>query len=181
MSLSINRQLKVFFCCSLILALAQGAHAQSTMKFRSSAFIPNSAIPKQFTCDGQDISPPLAWRGVPKSAKSLAMIMDDPDAPNGTFVHWVVYNLPPATKYLDTNVPKTATIKGGGQQGRNGTGKDGYKGPCPPAGAAHHYHFKLFALDTELKLDPGATADKVEAATKDHVVATGEVVGTYQR
>jgi len=168
-------------CCVLVLAFAGAAYAQTNMKLRSSAFAPGNAIPKQFSCDGQNISPAIAWRGTPASAKTLALIVDDPDAPSGTFVHWVVYNLPASVKYLPQDVPKTPTITGGGLQGHNGTGKDGYKGPCPPAGPVHHYHFRIYALDTDLKLGPGATADQVEAAIKGHVIGEGETVGTYQR
>jgi len=177
----ISKQMIVIGCGVLLLAFAQAAHAEPNIKIRSSVFRPDNDIPKQFTCDGQDISPPVAWRGVPPSAKTIVLIMDDPDAPSGTFGHWVVYNLPPTVKYLEQNLAKTAAIAGGGEQGHNGAGKDGYKGPCPPPGAVHHYHFRIYALDTALKLDSGATADQVEAAIKDHVVASGEVVGTYKR
>lgn len=176
-----DRQLKVLGCCVLLLAFAEPAYAQATLKLSSSAFAPGSAIPKQYTCDGQDYSPALTWTGVPAAAKTLALIVDDPDAPMGTFVHWVVYNLPASVRQLDQDVAKAPTIAGGGQQGRNGFGRDGYRGPCPPPGPTHHYHFRLYALDTSLKLGPGAGAAEVEAATKGHVLASAELVGTYSR
>jgi len=175
-----NGQLKILGYCVLLLACAEPAYAQATLKLSSSAFAPDSAIPKQHTCEGKDYSPALTWTGVPPSAKTLALIVDDPDAPRGTFVHWVVYNLPASIRQLDQNVAKAPTIAGGGQQGRNGFGRDGYRGPCPPPGPTHHYHFRLYALDTSLKLAPGATAAEVEAATKGHVLASAELVGTYR-
>jgi Raf kinase inhibitor-like YbhB/YbcL family protein len=177
----INKQMKALGYCVLLLALAEPAYAQATLKLSSSAFASGGAIAKQYTCEGKDYSPALTWTDVPPSAKTLALIVDDPDAPMGTFVHWVVYNLPASIHQLDQNVAKAPTIAGGGQQGRNGFGRDGYRGPCPQPGATHHYHFRLYALDTNLKLEPGATATAVEAAIKGHVLASAELVGTYRR
>ncbi len=177
----IHRQLKALACCALLLALAEPTYAQATLKLSSSAFAPEGAIPKQFTCDGKDYSPALTWTDVPPEAKTLALIVDDPDSPGGTFIHWVVYNLPATARHLDPNVAEALAISGGGEQGRNSFGRKGYAGPCPPSGAAHHYHFRLYALDTSLKLQPGSGAAEVEAAMKGHVLASANFVGTYTR
>ena len=150
------------------------------IKLTSSAFKEGEAIPRQYTCDGIDISPPLEWTGVPKSAKTIALIADDPDAPSGTFVHWVLYNLPAENIGLVENVPATDNVKGGGLQGKNGFEKIGYGGPCPPSGT-HRYFFKIYALDNELPLKAGATKAEVEKAMQGHIVAQGQLMGTYSR
>ena len=150
------------------------------IKLTSSAFKEGEAIPRQYTCDGIDISPPLEWTGVPKSAKTIALIADDPDAPSGTFVHWVLYNLPAENIGLVENVPATENVKGGGIQGKNGFEKIGYGGPCPPSGT-HRYFFKIYALDNELPLKAGATKAEVEKAMQGHIVAQGQLMGTYSR
>lgn len=150
-----------------------------TMKFESDAFAANSKIPVKYTCDGESISPPLKWGEPPSQTKSIALIVDDPDAPNGTFVHWVFYNLPPQTRNLPPAIPTTAKVEGG-IQGKNGRNDFGYTGPCPPNGT-HRYFFKLYALDTVLNLDPGATKDKLQAAMEHHILATAEFIGLYQR
>jgi Raf kinase inhibitor-like YbhB/YbcL family protein len=150
------------------------------IKLSSAAFKEGQPIPKQYTCDGVDISPPLEWSGVPKNAKTLAIICDDPDAPSGTFVHWVLYNLPADDMGLIENVPTTETIKGGGMQGKNDFRKIGYGGPCPPSGT-HRYFFKLYALDGELDLKPGATKNDLLKAMEGHIVAQGQLMGTYSR
>jgi Raf kinase inhibitor-like YbhB/YbcL family protein len=147
----------------------------------SSAFKEGQPIPSQFTCQGQDISPPLEWGDVPPQAKSLALIVDDPDAPAGTWVHWVLYDLPAITRNLPQAVPATETLEGRAKQGRNDFKKIGYGGPCPPPGKAHRYFFKLFALDTELGLKPGATKQDLLRAMTGHVLAEGQLMGTYQR
>ncbi|MGD0073584.1 MAG: YbhB/YbcL family Raf kinase inhibitor-like protein [Candidatus Binataceae bacterium] len=177
----INKQMKALACCVLLLGLAQTAYAQTALKLSSSAFAPEGAIPKQFTCDGKNYSPALTWTDVPPNAKTLALIVEDPDSPGGTFVHWVVYNLPATARHLDPNVAEAFAISDGGEQGRNSFGREGYAGPCPPSGAVHHYHFRLYALDTSLKLQPGASAVEVEAAMKGHVLASADFVGTYTR
>ena len=150
------------------------------IKLTSSAFKEGEAIPRQYTCDGIDISPPLEWTGVPKSAKTIALIADDPDAPSGRFVHWVLYNLPAENIGLVENVPATENVKGGGIQGKNGFEKIGYGGPCPPSGT-HRYFFKIYALDNELPLKAGATKAEVEKAMQGHIVAQGQLMGTYSR
>lgn len=144
-------------------------------------FTNGATIPDQFTCKGADESPPLAWSGIPDQAKSLALIVDDPDAPGGTFVHWVAYNIPPSSAGVPNGLPKTSRLAGGGEQGINSFGKIGYNGPCPPPGSSHHYHFKLYALDQEI--DPGAQAQAaaLEDAMRGHVKASAELVGIFSR
>jgi Raf kinase inhibitor-like YbhB/YbcL family protein len=137
-------------------------------------------IPAKYTCDAENISPPLAWSGVPETAKTLALVADDPDAPRGTWVHWVIYNIPATEKGLAENVPARETIDSGARQGTNDFRKTGYGGPCPPSGT-HRYFFKLYALDTDLNLPPGATKDQLLKAAEGHVVAQGQLVGRYTR
>jgi len=146
----------------------------------STAFKEGQPIPKQYTCDGINIAPPLEWTGVPKTAKTLAIICDDPDAPAGAWVHWVLYNLPADKIGLIENTPATETLPGGAVQGTNDFKKIGYGGPCPPSGT-HRYFFKLYALDAELPLKPGATKADLEKAMEGHVVALGQLMGTYSR
>ncbi len=150
------------------------------IKLESSAFKDGQSIPKQYTCDGVNISPPLEWSGVPKNGKTLAIICDDPDAPAGTWVHWVVYNLHADDLGLIENTPATDKLTGGGLQGKNDFGKIGYGGPCPPSGT-HRYFFKLYTLDTELELKPGATKSDLLKAMEGHVTAQGQLMGTYSR
>ena len=150
------------------------------LKLTSTAFTEGQPIPKQYTCDGINISPPLEWTGVLKTAKTLAIICDDPDAPGGTWVHWVLYNLPADKIGLIENTPTTETLSGGGMQGTNDFKKFGYGGPCPPSGT-HRYFFKVYALDAELPLKPGATKAEVEKAMEGHVVTQGQFMGKYGR
>ena len=152
----------------------------SAMQVTSTAIKEGQPIPRQYTCDGVNISPPLEWKGTPKSARTIAIIADDPDAPSGTWVHWVVYNLPAENIGLVENLPPTEDVKAGGFQGKNDFQKIGYGGPCPPSGA-HRYFFKVYALDTELPLKGGATKAEVEKAMQGHIVAQGQLMGTYQR
>lgn len=152
----------------------------ATIKLTSSAFADSQPIPRQYTCSGINISPPLEWAGVPKSAKTIAIIADDPDAPAGTWVHWVIYNMPADTIGMVENLPTTEELKGGGFQGKNDFEKIGYGGPCPPSGT-HRYFFKIYSLDTELPLKAGATKAEVEKAMAGHVVAQGQLMGTYSR
>jgi Raf kinase inhibitor-like YbhB/YbcL family protein len=150
------------------------------LKLISRAFTEGQPIPRQYSCDGINISPPLEWSGVPKPAKTLAIIADDPDAPAGTWVHWVVYNLPADTIGMVENLPSTEDLKGGGLQGKNDFEKIGYGGPCPPSGT-HRYFFKIYALDDELPLKAGATKTEVEKAMSGHVLAQAQLMGTYHR
>ena len=150
------------------------------MQVTSSAFKEGQPIPRPYTCDGVNISPPLEWTGVPKTAKTIAVIADDPDAPSGTFVHWVLYNLPAENIGMIENLPTTENLKAGGFQGKNGFQKIGYGGPCPPSGT-HRYFFKVYALDNELSLKAGATKPDVEQAMQGHIVAQAQLMGTYSR
>ena len=148
----------------------------------SSAFAEGAAIPVRHTCDGPDVSPPLAWDGAPAGTKVFALIMDDPDAPAGTWVHWVLYNIPATTSQLPEKVAKVETLDlGGARQGRNDFHGPGYGGPCPPPGPAHRYVFKLYALDATLQLRSGAQKHDVEAAMQGHTLDVAQLVGTYAR
>lgn len=147
----------------------------------ASAFTAGQTIPKPHTCDGEDVSPPLVWSGAPAAVKSFALLCDDPDAPRGTWVHWVLYDLDPSVTSLPRALPRTATVAGGGVQGKNDFGKLGYGGPCPPRGPAHRYFFRLLALDRKLGLASGATMSDVLAAAKGHIVARAELMGRYGR
>ncbi len=149
--------------------------SEMTLQLTSNAFSEGKTIPRKHTCDGEDISPHLAWTGVPQGAQSLALIMDDPDAPGRTFVHWVLYDIPPEVSELPEGVQKV------GVAGTNSYRRSGYNGPCPPSGPAHRYFFKLYALDKQLNLAPGATKADLEAAMHGHVLAWGQLMGKYGR
>jgi Raf kinase inhibitor-like YbhB/YbcL family protein len=144
----------------------------------SSAFAQEGSIPARFTCDGDDASPPLAWSGAPASAQSYALIMDDPDAPVGTWVHWVAWNI--AGTELAEGVAKDASLASGMRQGQNSWPRTGYGGPCPPSGI-HRYYFKVYALDRQLDLAPKTDAKALAAAMSGHIVAQGELMGRYAR
>jgi len=168
---------------SAILALAAGAAAAppASLKLRTAAFKPGGDIPRKFTCSGADASPALDWDEPPAGTRSLALIMDDPDAPAGTWVHWVVFDMPASTRQLPEGVPKAETAPGGGRQGVNDFGKTGYGGPCPPPGKPHRYFFKLYAVDRQLGLDARATKHDVEQAMQGHILAQGELAGRFGR
>jgi len=151
-----------------------------TISLTSLAFLENGSIPPVHTCDGRDLSPALAWSGVPPQAKSLALIVDDPDAPRGTWVHWVLYNLPASATGLPEGAGSGAGLPPGTAQGRNDFKRTGYGGPCPPSGS-HRYFFKLYALDATFDGLVEATKADLERAMEGHVLARGELVGTYQR
>jgi Raf kinase inhibitor-like YbhB/YbcL family protein len=169
----------------LAIALAVAAAREGRMAFSlsSSAFRDGAAIPVKHTCDGADVSPPLAWSGAPQGTAAFALIGDDPDAPAGTWVHWVLYNVPGAAAALPENVAKRDALPelGGALQGRNDFRRPGYGGPCPPPGPAHRYFFKLYALDRALALKVGAQKKDVEAAMAGHVLGTAQLMGTYAR
>lgn len=150
------------------------------MTLESSAFAAGQPIPQKFTCEGADVSPPLRWSDPPAGANNFALIADDPDAPAGTWVHWVLYNLPAETRSLPEGVPKSAAAAGGAQ-GQNDFRKTGYGGPCPPPGKPHRYFFKLYALGAALALPAGAQKKDVERAIGGHILAQAELMGTYQR
>jgi Raf kinase inhibitor-like YbhB/YbcL family protein len=160
------------------------APSRSTFSLASTAFGNGDAIPSRYTCDGADLSPPLEWSAAPVGTGSFALIVEDPDAPGGTFTHWVLYDLPPEVRALPEDVPRSATLSelGGARQGRTSYGEAlGYGGPCPPPGPAHHYHFRLFALDAKLGLPPGTSRDALLAATRGHQLGVTELVGLYAR
>lgn len=152
-----------------------------TIQLTSSAFTEGASIPAKYTCDGQDSSPPLKWSNLPPGARSLALVADDPDAPAGTWVHWVIYNIPSTIMELPEGLPTTETISNGAAQGSNDFKRLGYGGPCPPRGNPHRYFFKLYALDTELSLKPGATKKELLRAMEGRVLAQGQLMGTYKR
>ncbi len=145
------------------------------------AFKAGGTIPSEYTCDGRNISPSLSWTGIPAGAKSIVLIMDDPDAPRGTFVHWVLYNIPADVQKLSPGVSGNQTLADGSRQGMTDFGRTGYGGPCPPPGKPHRYFFKIYALDTTLDLSSKATKADVERAMKGHVLAQGELMGKYGR
>src|SRR5437773_1877807 len=158
-----------------------GEKTSMTIQITSTVFEAGQAIPARHTCSGDDVSPPLAWSGVPSQAKSLALVCDDPDAPAGTWVHWVVYGIPPSATAFPEGVAKRDTLADGTLQGTNDFRRIGYGGPCPPLGKPHRYFFKLYALDSKLNLKPGATTNAVEQAMKGHVLARAELMGRYGR
>src|SRR5215216_7856095 len=159
---------------SLFVAIAAFAAGEAKMKVTSSAFEQGGNMPAKFTCDGSDTSPPLQITGIPPNAKTLVLIADDPDAPNGLFTHWLVWNIRPQTNSIaEGSAPK-------GVQGANDFGKTGYRGPCPPRGT-HRYSFRIFALDRDLDLRTGVKRSQVDAAMKGHIIAQGELVGRYVR
>ena len=144
------------------------------MTITSSAFQQAGNIPSKFTCDGNNKNPPLQIAEIPSGAKSLALVVDDPDAPSGLFTHWVVWNISPRTNAItEASAPK-------GVQGTNDFGKSGYGGPCPPSGM-HRYSFKIFALDRELDLPSGSKRSQLDAAMKGHIVGQGELIGRYAK
>lgn len=144
-----------------------------------STFEPGGTIPREYTCEGANQSPPLRWQEVPPECESLALICDDPDAPNGTWSHWVLYNLPAEVDELPADIPADSTLDNGGIHGRNDFGNLGYDGPCPPAGSDHTYYFRLYALDARLDLTPGATRAQLYDKMEDHILATTELQGQY--
>jgi len=155
--------------------------AAMSIQLTTTAFTDGNPIPTEFTCDGSDVSPELKWTGVPASTKSLALICDDPDAPSGTFVHWVIYGIPPGENQLPKAVPSTPTLDSGARQGKNGFGTTGYRGPCPPRGGPHRYFFRLYALDAAIDAPAGASRAQIDGAMKGHIIAQGQLMGKYQR
>ncbi len=145
------------------------------MKLESSVFTNNQFIPREYTCDGENVNPPLKISGVPKEARSLVLIIDDPDAPQKTWVHWIVWNISPSVQEIPANsVPKMA------EQGITDFGKPGYGGPCPPSGT-HHYFFRLMALDTILSIPPSAQVEELKKAIEGHILDSAELIGLYRR
>ena len=162
---------------------AETTARQATIELRSEAFSEGRPIPARHTGDGEDLSPPLSWSGLPEGARELALIADDPDAPSGDWVHWVVYKIPVNVKALKEGVPRSQELSelAGALQGRNSRGTTGYHGPAPPPGKPHRYFFKLYALDAGLDLKPGLTKEELLGAISGHILAQGQLMGTYQR
>jgi Raf kinase inhibitor-like YbhB/YbcL family protein len=152
-----------------------------SINLTSIAFQDGQPIPIKYTCQGLDVSPPLQWSVAPTTAKGLVLICDDPDAPVGTWVHWVLYHLPARATGLPEGVPTTDTLNNGAHQGVNDFKRVGYGGPCPPPGGPHRYFFKLYAVDIDVTLKPRPTKQEVMRAIEGHIVAEGQLMGTYQR
>ena len=187
-SMSVRGKVVVLICLLLCLFslpfpgfLAQEKGGTMSLQITSAAFSAGETIPKKFTCDGPDVSPKLTWNEPPAKTQSFTLIMDDPDAPVGTWVHWVLFDLPADTKELSEGVAKQEQLSNGARQGRNDFGKIGYGGPCPPPGKPHRYFFKLYTLDSKLNLKAGATKADVERAMKGHILANAELIGRYGR
>ncbi|MGB9601248.1 MAG: YbhB/YbcL family Raf kinase inhibitor-like protein [Limisphaerales bacterium] len=169
----------LFVCSGLNLISAE--KGGKIMQLKSSAFANGQPIPVKYTGQGKDISPPLEWSDAPAGTKSFAIISDDPDAPVGVWVHWVIYDIPANVTKLDENVPTKETLPTGAKQGINDFGNVGYGGPMPPPGKPHRYFFKLYALDTVLNLKPRASKQQLLRAMQGHILAQAELMGTYQR
>lgn len=163
-------------------AARSSAQKQAEAKFQltSASFEADGALPAKYTCEGADVSPALAWNEPPAGTQSFALVVDDPDSPKKTVIHWLIYDLAPATRALPEGVPTKPKLPDGSRQGKNDHGKIGYSGPCPPPGAAHHYFFKLYALDDQTGLKPKASAADVEKAIKGHILAQAELIARFQ-
>lgn len=174
------------FCLALAISflavvVTSGEESSAKLELRTAAFRVGGRIPAKFTCQGENISPPLSWNQPPSRTQSFALIVDDPDAPAGTWVHWVVYDLPASVRDLPEHVPPGETLSGGGAQGVNDFSERDYGGPCPPSGKPHRYFFRLYALDAPLNLHGPARRQDVDAAMKGHVLAEAELMGTFGR
>ena len=157
------------------------AGASVTFVLSSPAFAAGGVIPTQYSCKGSDTSPPLNWSGAPAQTASFAMIVDDPDAPHGTWVHWVAWNFPSSTQALPEGEPRRQQLDDGASQGHNSDRKIGYSGPCPPGGQTHRYFFRLYALDSKLTLPAGADRASLDSAMKGHIVGQTEYMGTFHK
>jgi Raf kinase inhibitor-like YbhB/YbcL family protein len=179
----------ILFAMALLAgALTAGYAEDSTTKgtvmkiqLTTTAFTQGQPIPSRNTCQGEDVSPDLQWSGVPSDAKSLVLICDDPDAPAGTWVHWVMYDLTPSMTGVPEDLPKSPSLDNGAKQGVNDFKHIGYGGPCPPSGNPHRYFFKLYALDIRPPLKPGLTKSELLKIMEGHIIAQGELMGTFQR
>ncbi len=163
--------------CFLFITLSE----EVKMKIFSPDFKEGETIPKMFTCEAEDLSPQLIWENAPEKTASFALICDDPDAPMGTWVHWVIYNIPKDFKGLERGIKKSPKLENGILQGKNSWPKTGYNGPCPPPGKPHRYFFKLYALDTILNLKENATKEELLSAMKGHILAEAQTMGVYKR
>ena len=191
LSIALSVGLLLMSGCSIITSSPSATTAPSEMagegvdltdlELTSEAFGPQEAIPQRFTCDGEDISPPLSWSAPPEGTRSFVLIVDDPDTPVGTWVHWVLFNIPADRRTLPENVPAQDQLSDGSLHGNNSWRRSDYGGPCPPSGSTHRYVFNLYAIDTQLDLEATATKKQVLDAVDGHVLAHGELVGTYSR
>jgi hypothetical protein len=172
--------MKILIAALALLLLGPATAKGGAMELSSPAFQDQQSIPTAYTCDGADISPALSISGVPPGTASLALLMDDPDAPVGDWVHWIVFNLPPGVKEIPEDVPAAPELSDGAVQGANSWRRIGYGGPCPPDGA-HRYFFKLYALDAKLDLNPGASKKQLLEAMQGRVLEETVLMGTYQR
>jgi Raf kinase inhibitor-like YbhB/YbcL family protein len=152
-----------------------------TIQIKSTAFSEGEPIPVKHTCDGDDSSPPLTFSNIPPGAKSLVLICEDPDAPSGTFTHWILYDLPATVTELSGGVSTDETLSNSARQGKNDFKRVGYGGPCPPPNGPHHYFFRLYALDVALEVQPKATKDQITRAMEGHILGEGYLMGTYKR
>jgi len=162
-------------------AAPPSAVSESAISLTSMSFNDGTTIPVKYTCRGENVSPPLKWGGVPDETKSLALIVEDRDAPVKNFTHWVVFNLPSDTRELPESMPRDERLSNGALQGKNGAMQIGYFGPCPPQGGPHHYNFVVYALDTVLDLDAGTSKEQVLSAMEGHIIGRGQLVGLYQQ
>jgi len=170
----------IFLCSFQIKNQSNISGGAKIMKIISSAFDEGAMIPEKYTCDNIDISPPLKWSSVPERTKTFAIICDDPDAPMGTWVHWVIYNLPANINELSEDVSPLEILPNGAKQGKNDFGKIGYGGPCPPGGI-HRYYFKVYALSEELNVEAGITKSELLKAMEGHILSEGQLMGRYKR
>jgi Raf kinase inhibitor-like YbhB/YbcL family protein len=176
--------LKIFltlFALETITAEIARSQERRPIHISSQAFTPAGHIPERYTCRGLDESPQLSWTNVPNDARSLVLIVDDPDAPSGSFTHWIIYNLPTTVANLPAGLTPFENLTQGGRQGLNDFNRVGYNGPCPPPGGLHHYHFRIFALDQLLQFNADPNAERVRAAIQGHVLAEGETIGVFNR
>lgn len=187
-----NNRLGIVICVCVILVAQVGCGTAQppqqeeeatagNLALESTAFEAGSSIPERYSCDGDDLSPPLSWSELPSGTESLVLIFDDPDAPVGTWVHWVLFNVPASARSFPEDLPETEVVAGVGVHGSNSWSTVGYGGPCPPPGSTHTYMFRLYALDTMLDLDPGASRQDVDGAMQGHILASGSLLGTYGR
>lgn len=173
----------VGLAAGVLIAAVAGTRGGARLKVESSAFDAGAAIPRKHTCDGGDLSPALSWSGAPESTREFAVVCDDPDAPGGTFTHWVIWGIPKSAATLPEGVAagdEVATLASA-RQGTNGFRVRGYRGPCPPPGRPHRYHFRVYALSERIDLPAGSAVERLRAAMAGHVAAEGEIVGTYGR
>jgi len=188
---SVPKNLSALLCLCLLLGLpifiSSAQSRDSTQRggamsftIKTTAFPSSGTIPQKYTCDGLDVSPELSWSGAPPGTQSFALIADDPDAPVGTWTHWIIWDIPPGTG-LPESVAKTEILKDGARQGKNDFKRIGYGGPCPPPGKPHRYFFKLYALDIKLDVKAGASRKELESAMKGHVLSQAELMGRYGR